>query len=439
MISGLHPSRRRPWIFVGVGLLAVATTFAGTPFLHVGTVALLPADLLAMVALASALTRASSVRANLGANRDVLIVFALALGFSLVRGFKNYGQPAGQEFRSYFWLVALALFVVSRLATPETAKRVLRWWLLLAVALSGLAVYSWLTKGISTSNEGVFVNGQFETARALVAAQALIVAQGALIAFNRWDQHRQRPGQFLLFACLTVVAILLQHRTVWAVLAFGVFTMFATSARLRRLLWPALYVGAWIFLLTFWGPVAGLVTKLSDSASTVSTSSGTLADRLQSWSFLVQQNINEGPLSIMVGRPFGSGYARVVGGRFEDYGPHNFYVQTFLRAGLLGGIAFVILLCAAWRRSRRFAENAAAPRHLRLGLLVTILVFMVAYPLDWSQGLLLGFLLLPPIPADSPAEAVSDETPNEVANRARGETGDLTHAVVIQAAGSVST
>jgi hypothetical protein len=87
----------------------------------------------------------------------------------------------------------------------------------------------------------------------------------------------------------------------------------------------------------------------------------------------------------LVGQPFGSGFARTVEGTDFDSHPHNFYIETMIRAGLGGLIALIALtfglLCRLWRVPVRgmglFDPSILAP----------LLAMQLIWYLTWVPGL----------------------------------------------------
>jgi O-antigen ligase len=105
-----------------------------------------------------------------------------------------------------------------------------------------------------------------------------------------------------------------------------------------------------------------------------------------------------------LGQPFGSGYYRKIaefGASYSaEYTPHNFYVQTLLRTGVVGSILFLSLMLATGMGSYRALAGMKGDRGpefgVRLFLLVSLLmqaVFFMAYGARLEQGLLFGLAM----------------------------------------------
>jgi hypothetical protein len=98
-------------------------------------------------------------------------------------------------------------------------------------------------------------------------------------------------------------------------------------------------------------------------------------------------------LEWVIGSPFGSGYAREIAvGTMHgivEVNPHNFYVQVFLRLGIVGLALMVVIYARLLQRSRRLGDSWGQATCF---LLLTQLVFFSTYPPSFEQGLLLGLV-----------------------------------------------
>jgi hypothetical protein len=119
----------------------------------------------------------------------------------------------------------------------------------------------------------------------------------------------------------------------------------------------------------------------------------TLLWRVEGWRVLLSDERLTEPLDFLIGLPFGSGYLRTVFGSQIGVSPHNFYISIFLRMGVLGLLAFILLYIGCLRpllAAARKEHAATAPAQLLFVLLVTQLLFFVPYGPSYEQGMLLG-------------------------------------------------
>jgi len=104
---------------------------------------------------------------------------------------------------------------------------------------------------------------------------------------------------------------------------------------------------------------------------------------VEGWSELVRA-WSRSPTNWAVGQPFGSGFTREIEGSEVTSHPHNFYIETMIRAGLAGLLATIALtaglLRALWRTPARDAGL------LGPGVLPALLAMQLVWFLTWVPG-----------------------------------------------------
>jgi O-antigen ligase len=194
----------------------------------------------------------------------------------------------------------------------------------------------------------VLVGGDLVTTRPLVSTQALILGLIGLAIVLR----SKRAFPRLLAVGFVVLAVLCQHRSVWAalVLAIASLLLFAPSKLRLRLVGLGLLTGFVVLVLYDAGTLNPVITKFDAAYH----NRGTLIDRELAWHTLVSQQNHMGTTAVLTGQPFGTGYVRLEpGGKIETFAPHNYYVSMYLRVGLIGVAALVLaLLRGVWRNIR---------------------------------------------------------------------------------------
>jgi O-antigen ligase len=185
-----------------------------------------------------------------------------------------------------------------------------------------------------------------EKDRALPSASGEAIALCFFIGLG-WITHRKSP-QILrwLLPVFAGMAVVLQHRTVWAVMAACGTAIFFIDFKLVRRLIPmavltsVMAVGLAIFI---YGTGREASTQFEDSA----TNSGTWNWRVEAWQNSISDDSQTIP-SMIFGLPFGSGYVRFdsTTGEFENLPPHSEYVGQYLRVGVVG--LFLLLAFLLW-------------------------------------------------------------------------------------------
>ena len=136
----------------------------------------------------------------------------------------------------------------------------------------------------------------------------------------------------------------------------------------------------------------------------MTSSDSTFTWRTKGWSELL--STHDSPSELATGQPAGAGFARVIDGRLVDVSPHNGFVDAYIRFGLPGVLCLLWLGLLLWFR-RSDVGPATGLTAEAVGLLVlTQLVFSIAYSLDPIQGMIAGILVAGVATATARAPAV---------------------------------
>jgi hypothetical protein len=351
-----------------------------------------------------ALLIASAARLGIRQNRPTLskahgalVVLGALTAISAARGVPMFGlETAGVEVRGYFYFLAGAFyFSIPRSRESLLASKSMGIWLGTCAALLVLAAARW--GGLMMVPDGWEVAGGSFT-RVLVASQALFLAEvlflGLLLGSELPMPFVWRGLPFVLIPSL----LLLQHRSVWAVILVCALLSWLVLGNVRRVVAVAGVTLASVFVTA----LALVVERSSDIVASLGSSvdeafrsdNSTLIWRIEGWQALLSGSYLGSSIDYLLGQPFGSGYVRYVRGVVVDVDPHNFFVVTFLRQGGLG-LAILVSLYAAilyQLRSDSF-DRRRDLHHLLALLLVGQLVFFVPYSPDYVQGIILGWAL----------------------------------------------
>ncbi|MEU0217077.1 hypothetical protein ABZ281_19020 [Streptomyces sp. NPDC006265] len=402
-------------LLLGVQVWAIAAG-GETPFLDVGF-AVLPSDLLAacavLVAVARLLQRGAPTRAEL----LLLLAVMCLIAWSLQRGAGTFGlASAANDARVYFWqFFASALYVATAPLHADRARVVVRLWLVTAAAYAALSLAGWANTGLHSVVDAATVGGQAYDARPVPARSALVLAQSAVLLLCPWGgnssasartveygpggDRRGRKGRTTdggrrrilpALLCLVLV-VLLQHRTVWAiviVMAVVGWALVPARAGQRLACAAAALLSLCVVTLVFAAGMFGRVgSVLAGSFLETQDENSTFAWRVLGW-----QELLKGPKTLvewLLGSPFGSGYDRWVGGVVISVSPHDYYLHVLLRLGVVGLLTLLAVYLLVWRRLGSVGNGTPA---LRL-VVVSHLVLFVSYSPFPEQGVLLGLCL----------------------------------------------
>jgi hypothetical protein len=321
--------------------------------------------------------------------RGAVTVTGALILVSLARGIAAVGVgTAVNDARQFLYVAGVMFWGYSQdWTTLASRARLLKFAVVSGWSLSGLAAFHIARYGLGGVSEFVTLSSGLQTARPLVAAQALILTLSGLIVLGA--AMRQRSGRLTCTGLVFVVFLgLSQHRSVWlAALFAGVAAYVTVGSPARRLLtrW-VLLAGVLLLVPLIVGP-GGAV--LGDLRSAV-TDLGTYDARTFGWSSLIGRAWGEGPFTVFFGAPFGSGYERVEPGLIVvSYNPHNWYVSIFLRLGVVGLVGYIAIIGAAIIRGAR--ERAGQSEWT--AVLVGVSTYSWAYALDWHATVFLGVAL----------------------------------------------
>lgn len=399
-------ARRWPAVVLApLGITVALTPKTGPePLASVAGMSVLPTDAVLAVAATATLLGAGRVGRRLSGQRlaagavTVLVVVQLVLGLGL------FGTAAVLDARVYLLLIALTGYLLSLEEIPRLAVR--RWLYITCSALVLVAVFRGMTEGWGTADELVLTNdGALITTRVIVASQAALITAGMVTAWHDWAAGRGLHYGLLGFGFAMTVA-LAQHRSVWVAGLVGLLVVMVRVP--KRSLVKHAGVVLWLLMLTspalVNSPISADFTGLvRASAESSSLTSGTGGDRVEGARQLIHEGSHSGPARLLLGEPFGGGYDRTVMGRLVDYHPHNAYVQTFIRLGLVGVIAATwLLLAVGWTAVRgRTVDPATA------GWVAVFAVFSLAYAFPFELAPLLALALT----------SVSESSSTDVAHR----------------------
>lgn len=314
----------------------------------------------------------------------VLVVLAL----SLLRGLAANGLGTSvNDFRSFFYVVGVFQWALTLDWDPTRSSQLIDrgsqvlGWALVAVFAIHVAI-----RGLGSADEAIIdpVTGDLSSSRPLNSGQALVLVLCAMLGLGRWLCSRSASlvvsaGVFLL--CV----VLAQNRSTWAA-AVGALVVLVAVARFhgRARLISVLTVGALAaaFVIST-GALGDVVGKLAESLN----SSGTYDAREDSWQALIHQQFAAGdPLRILFGSSMGDGYDRIESsGRLVQYAPHNWYVTIFLRAGIVGLAAFVVMMVVLLVRALRHRDPPVA------AVITAMLLYGWAYSWNWYQMIFMGW------------------------------------------------
>jgi len=352
----------------------------------------LPDMLCAALFLAALVTAADTGTTDAASRmlRTCIQILGVILLAAVIRGLWTNGLGSSlNEGRPWIYIFAISFWVCRVLVAHKRSQRWLQNWILgtallvLLVALLNVVRYG--LGGASTAVRST--TGEIlEAGRPVSSGQAVILAAGALIALYLWRETRKGKFLVIALACAATVVVV-QHRSVWiAFLCAGLVAAFTLRSANRVLLVFFIASGFLVYVI---GASAGWLGRIPELLASSASDSATYEGRVYDWVVLIRQNVLSGPESILFGQPSGSGWWRYrEDGLKIGYIPHNWYVATYLRAGIIGLAAMVGVGVLAANRLFRLQRNGPG-----LAICALIIVYCWAYNLQWYLAPLLALVI----------------------------------------------
>lgn len=337
-----------------------------------------------------------------------VIILLAGLAFSFFLGLSNFGVRAGVEFRGDYYFWAVCVYILTFPPEPKWIGRLLDVWLVGALLLCLVVWYRWMAQAfgfdwfdpfwryLDTSVSGF--------ARVAPSSVALIVGLATLVLVSAIVIGKATPLHFLLLPALLLTIVFLQHRSVWVATLLPLLTLVLLRGQRKRGSRGALLAAfasiAIVGVVLTSGVLGGAAESVTQQAvRATSTTEGTFVARVDGWQELVRRWAGLGPVGLVLGEPYGSGYERHIGGTWGGtvvaFAPHNYFVVLLLRAGLLGLVTFVWLLwqlmVTGFSGKSIGIERFDSPMVLAVGM--CIVLYCIPYSPTPASGLLFGIAL----------------------------------------------
>jgi O-antigen ligase len=323
-----------------------------------------------------------------------LLLLGIMLLVSLIRGAMAFGlQHSVSEFRLYTPFISTAIYFASFRPSIARNDRIGNIWLLATIPMLLLVCLRWV-QNLAGVNLGVPAEqfGGDAAFRVINGPYAFFLSTAVMLTVPFWQLRDERARKLTrVGALLLLFVVLLNRRTVWITLLAGVATVMLRGRRLSRRALLMLIVAAVVTVGAFLAfPRVGSETEPVTNPLTTST----LDWRIQGWSELFE-SWSKDPVDWILGQPFGSGFARTIEGSDVEAEPHNLYITTLLRTGVVGALALVVLyaglLRALWRAPG--GGGGLLSPNVFPALLVTQLVWFLTWIPGNEQGIITGLAL----------------------------------------------
>lgn len=414
VIYGLWAISRYIWIpFVVCGLFVVFATEL-TPILpnvYVGGVRISLFDYFSAILITITVDRILRNKSskNLStAVRTLALCLTATFAYSLVRGAVSYGVGSAiNESRQVIYAIAMIAWVTTiDLRSEALLDMVRKWSVGLILGTSLIATFHIAENGLGSTTENLVTSAGDEIGgRPLTAGQAMTLALAALVIFAKSQSNRTKMDIPILVVA-AIVIVLAQQRTVWLALLVGlvILTLQSNLRQQFRSVGLLVYGVVAAALVLVAAPLDAVVELIGTSG----TDTKTLDGREEGWIALFVQWTQSDPHTILFGYPFGHGWLRFQSGTYVSWSPHNWYLNTLLRSGLIGVLCFAALIVAVAAGSYRLKLTPPAS-----AIGGAALIYWWTYGLDWYWMPFLGLVLI--VSSKNGAKFVGD--PSELSER----------------------
>lgn len=354
-----------------------------------------------LIGIAAALRLAITPKYH--ATQKAWLVFGIFLFGSVMIGLVRFGTAAGVEFREYYYFWSGTAYFMSFKADAKFFEFVRKAWIFGAIVCVATAFFRWLSDALGLEIGAAWAQvGARTQFRVLNAGQTLLLGQALIMLICSQAVGHLKKGEGILIAAFSFAVLVLQHRSVWAVVLACIFILLLLdkAARVRMiggfgvLIFP---MAAILVALSLTSSFDEVTSSVAGSAVEVGASHSSLVWRINSWEELLRQWLYSGPVQYAFGQPFGSGFSRFIEGveGATVEGPHNYYVQILLRVGLTGMFAFLLSYWVAISDllKRDSWQKGSAQEYVLPLLLFSQLVYFIPYAAGYSQCVLLGLAL----------------------------------------------
>jgi hypothetical protein len=383
--------------------MAVLRLLVPLPDIFIGAVSVKVDDLVLVLLVTALLARAVRGWSPTTLQLSVLLLLVI-VAWSVVRGMLDIDlfAPVNQA-RPTLYLIAVVLYASFLGSDRPTREDVARLWTLYATGVLGVALIRWAIVFGGLPGRGAWYEPAYYGLRVIYSNETLAVAVAFVMLLPPILRGEATRRQWQLATAFGGAVVVLQHRSVLAVMLLGGALMLLRHR--QRLSRRIVYGGATGALVM----AVALVTLLDGGELAAQAASADAA----------------GPEELLLGRPYGSGFERVLPtGERVDVAPHNMYLELLLRVGVIGLGLYLAVGIILWRQLRRHqpVDGSSLLDDSTLSVvLVMFALYMIPYNLFTETGIIVGLALsawralASPLADVSTDEALPDEAlPDEV-------------------------
>lgn len=320
---------------------------------------------------------------------NIAIAFcAVSIVLSFIDGGLTYGINTWliADIRKFLYHIVLIVFA-STCDAPIDIQKVKKWakriaYVVVLYIYVGTAVHSLL--GIQL--------GAYADERPLVSHYAITLVIYILYEVYEQLYNSKKPSISLETIVAIIAVIINRFNTTWVAMFVGIFVLLIFLPQKKRLLNQRNFIIVCVIaflalMMTTTFKNSNLMTSIfetNEKFQKMSEENTTFGTRIELWTVMLQA-LNK--RTIWTGLPMGSGYSYLYRGKLWKFDPHNGYVETIMRTGLIGCIALLGCYLGGFIISVRNKKVIGA------AIIAAMMVYFVAYTYEFELSFILGYIL----------------------------------------------
>ena len=378
-----------PYLLLGNLILSVLTRFFPENLLiNLGSVAIYHNDLTIFFLLLTMFAHRGAFTIK---RRNVNLIIGLSLVsilFSLFNGFLEFGfnNSVVYDVRKFVYHIILVLFATTCDVEIDICS-VMKWIKRIAYTL---VIYIYV--GTILHYAFGMQLGAYTDERPLPSHYAISLV--VYIIYEVYEQlYKQKQPSISVATVIAIVAVVINRfNTTWIALFAGIILLIIMLPEKKRLLNSKFFLQTFvaIILLTIMfvfvadSSFMEAVFETGDKFNNMSAEDSTFGTRLELWALMLG-TLNK--VTIWTGLPMGSGYGVNYRGSIWQFNPHNGYIETIMRVGVIGCALLVILYLYA------ISASLKRKHYVGVAIIVAMMIYFVAYTYEFELSFILGYII----------------------------------------------
>lgn len=318
----------------------------------------------------------------------VIAISFLTILFSFAIGLVSYGVNTWiiADIRKFFYHIVL-IFFATTCNVKINIQLVKKWAKRIAYVL---VVYIY----VATVIHYVFGMqiGVYTDERPLTSHFAITLV--IYILYDVYDQlyNSKNPSISLKTVIAIVSVIINRFNTTWVAMLAGIFVLIIFMPEKKKLFNTKNFIillGVATILISMVTVFNGsslmtAVYETGDKFKNMGSEDTTFGTRTELWASMLSR-LNK--RTIWTGLPMGSGYAVYYRGALWKFDPHNGYVETIMRTGIIGCVTLIICYLSGIIASIKNKKNLGA------AIIIAMMVYFIAYTYEFELSFILGYIL----------------------------------------------